>query len=162
MLNRIREVTSFLNPTTNSYKRFGSGFAPKYVNWSFENRAQLIRIPKVVGTAPRIEIRSADACCNPYITFKLILAAGIEGINSNDCSLLDSTMKSGQGTADFELLPESLEEAAEIARSSDFVKNTLSDEIRGNIFAKLDKQLAEYSAADDKNEFEERYYFKSI
>lgn len=162
VLNRIREVTAFLNPTTNSYKRFGSGFAPKYVNWSFENRAQLIRIPKVVGTAPRIEIRSADACCNPYITFKLILAAGIEGINSNDCSLLDITMKSGQSTADFELLPESLEEAAEIARNSDFVKNTLSDEIRGNIFAKLDKQLAEYSAADDKNEFEERYYFKSI
>lgn len=162
VLGRIREVTAFLNPTTNSYKRFGSGFAPKYVDWSFENRAQLIRIPKAVGTAPRIDIRSVDACCNPYVTFKLILAAGIEGINSNDCSLLDSTMKSGQSTADFELLPESLEEAVEIAKKSDFVKKTLSDEIRGNIFAKLDKQLAEYSAADDKDEFEERYYFKSI
>ncbi len=162
VLNRIREITAFLNPTTNSYKRFGSGFAPKYVNWSFENRRQLIRIPKVVGTAPRIEIRSADACCNPYVAFTLILAAGIEGIKSRDCTILDKTMKNECNAAAFELLPASLDEAVEIAKNSEFVKRTLNSEIRKNIFEKLDKQMLEYTVADDKEEFEEKYYFKSI
>ena len=162
VLSRVREITAFMNPTTNSYKRFGSGYAPKYVDWSFENRAQLIRIPKAVGISPRIEIRSADACCNPYVTFKLILAAGIEGIKNGDCTLLDSTMKSGQKPIGFEPLPTTLEEAVSIAKQSDFVKRTLSDEIRTNIFENLDKQIREYSIADDIDEFEEKYYFKSI
>ena len=65
ILNRIREITCFLNPITNSYKRLGEHFAPKYVNWSFENRSQLIRIPYTAGKHPRIEVRSADASCNP-------------------------------------------------------------------------------------------------
>lgn len=162
VLKRIREITAFLNSTTNSYKRFGIGYAPKYVDWSFENRAQLIRIPKAVGISPRIEIRSADACCNPYVAFKLILAAGIEGINGNDCTLLDSTMKSGHDPIGFEPLPTTLQEAVEIAKHSDFVKRTLSKEIRSNILEKLEKQIREYSIAEDRDEFEEKYYFKSI
>lgn len=162
VLSRIREITAFLNSTTNSYKRFGTGYAPKYVDWSFENRAQLIRIPRVVGTAPRIEIRSADACCNPYITFKLILAAGIEGIENNDCSLLESTMKNDKKPTGFETLPESLEEAVAIAQKSEFVKRTLSEEIRHNLFERLERQLQEYANAKNTEEFEEKYYFKSI
>lgn len=162
VLRRIREITAFLNSTTNSYKRFGIGYAPKYVDWSFENRAQLIRIPQTVGTAPRIEIRSADACCNPYVAFKLILAAGIEGINSGDCSILDTTMKSANVPVGFEPLPSSLQEAVAIAKESEFVKRTLSDEIRTNIFAKLDSQIHEYLTSKDKDSFEDKYYFKSI
>ncbi|MBQ8296582.1 MAG: glutamine synthetase [Ruminococcus sp.] len=162
VLARIREITAFLNSTTNSYKRLGKGYAPKYVNWSYENRSQLIRIPQTAGTAPRIEIRSADACCNPYVTFKLILAAGIEGIESGNCDFLEQTMKSEQDSIEFEPLPESLEEAVKIAENSEFVRRTLSDEIRKNIFSKLDKQIKEYSIAKDKDEFEEKYYFKSI
>lgn len=162
VLNRIREITAFLNSTTNSYKRIGIGYAPKYINWSYENRAQLIRIPKAAGLAPRIEIRSADACCNPYITFKLILAAGIEGIMSGDCSLLEKTMKNSNSPLDFQPIPASLEEAAAIAKESEFVRNALSDEIRTNIFSKLDEQIKAYSLAEDKNEFEDKLYFKSI
>lgn len=162
VLSRIREMTAFLDPTTNSYKRFGIGYAPKYVNWSFENRSQLIRIPKNAGISPRIEIRSADACCNPYVAFKLILAAGIEGIESGDCSLLDSTMKHEAFPAQFQPLPESLEEAAAIAKESDFIARTLPETIRSNIFCQLDKQLEEYLIAADKNEFESRSYFKFV
>jgi glutamine synthetase len=162
VLERIREITAFLNSTTNSYKRFGTGYAPKYVNWSFENRAQLIRIPVTVGIAPRIEIRSADACCNPYVAFRLILAAGIEGIKSKNYTLLEKTLKDGSNVMSFEPLPTSLEEAVEIARNSEFVRRTLTSEIRGNIFEKFDRQLKEYSAADDKDAFEDRYYFKSV
>lgn len=162
ILSRIREITAFLNSTTNSYKRLGTGYAPKHINWSFENRVPLIRIPKPAGEAQKIEIRSADPCCNPYVTFKLILAAGIEGIRNGSCDILENTMKSGDAPQEFEPLPQSLEEAAEIARNSEFVRRNLSDEIRKNIFGKLDKQIHEYTSADDKLEFEDKYYFKSI
>lgn len=161
VLSRIREMTAFINCTTNSYKRFGMGYAPKYVDWSFENCSQLIRIPKAVGITPRIEIRSADACCNPYAAFKLILAAGIEGIKRDDCSLLDSTMKDGSGN-DLQLLPETLEEAVKIAKQSDFVREHLSEEICADIFEQIDRQVSRYNAADDKDEFEYRTYFKYI
>ncbi|MBQ9895365.1 MAG: glutamine synthetase [Ruminococcus sp.] len=162
VLRHIREFTAFLNCSTNSYKRFGIGYAPKYVDWSFENLSQLIRIPRAVGLTPRIEIRSADATCNPYITFKLILAAGIEGIKNGDCSLLDSTMKNGSATGSFDELPSTLEEAVNIARSSEFVTRTLSSEIRTTIFSQLDKQIQEYNLAKSKDEFEDKAYFKFI
>lgn len=162
VLSKIREITAFLNPTTNSYKRFGSGYAPKYVDWSFENRGQLIRIPRAVGSSPRIEIRSADACCNPYVTFRLILAAGIEGIRNNDCSLLESTMNSKHGSLVFEPLPQSLEEAVTIARESSFVAEALPDEIRTEILSILENRVREYNCASDKTMFEDKYYFKSV
>lgn len=162
VLNRIREITAFLNPSTNSYKRFGIGYAPKYINWSFENRSQLIRIPRTVGISPRIELRSADACCNPYIAFRLILAAGIDGIKEGDCSLLDSTMKGGSSPAEFCPLPCSLEEAASIARQSGFVAENLPLEIRTDFFSQLDKQIQEYNLAKNKDDFEEKNYFKFI
>lgn len=162
VLSKMREITAFLNCTTNSYKRFGIGYAPKYVNWSSENCAQLIRVPKPVGISPRIEIRSADACCNPYITFRLILAAGIEGIQSKDCSLFESAVHNSENNSVLQKLPSTLEEAAAIAKESAFVKAALSDEIRRNVFNQLDKQITDYSAASDKDKFEEDSYFKFV
>lgn len=162
VLSKMREITAFLNCTTNSYKRFGIGYAPKYVNWSSENCSQLIRVPKPVGISPRIEIRSADACCNPYITFKLLLAAGIGGIQSKDCSLFESAMHSGSDYSLLQPLPSTLEEATAIAKESIFVKVTLSQEIRSNFFAQLDRQIHDYSLANDKDLFEEVSYFKLV
>ena len=115
-----------------------------------------------VGFSPRIELRSADACCNPYIAFKLILNAGIEGIKSGDCSLLDTTMKGDSAHVGFEPLPLSLEEAAEVAKNSDFVKRSLSQEVRDDIFAQLDSQIKKYNFADNKDAFEEKSYFKYV
>ncbi|MBO7472752.1 MAG: glutamine synthetase [Ruminococcus sp.] len=162
VLSKIREITAFLNCTTNSYKRFGIGYAPKYVNWSTDNRSQLIRVPKPVGISPRIEIRSADACCNPYITFKLILAAGIEGILGNDSSLFESAMHSDTAGSVFQPLPSTLEEATSAAKASHFVRSTISPELLGNIFAQLDRQIFDYEQAADKDKFEEESYFKFV
>ena len=162
VLSKIREITAFLNCTTNSYKRFGIGYAPKYVNWSTDNRSQLIRVPKPVGISPRIEIRSADACCNPYITFKLILAAGIEGILVNDSSLFESAMHSDTAGSVFQPLPSTLEEATSAAKASHFVRSTISPELLGNIFAQLDRQIFDYEQAADKDKFEEESYFKFV
>jgi glutamine synthetase len=115
-----------------------------------------------VGISPRIEIRSADACCNPYITFKLILAAGIEGINAGSCSLFDNAMHSDTAGAVLQKLPSSLEEATSIAKESGFVERTLSPEIRKSIFSQLDRQIHDYELAGDKEKFEEESYFKFV
>lgn len=162
ILSRIREITAFLNCTTNSYKRFGIGYAPKFVNWSFENRSPFIRVQYVLGCGAKIDIRSADACCNPYIAFKLLLAAGLEGIEKQDKSMFDSSFIADSNSSDFELLPKSLEEAISLAKNSSFVEKNLSDEIRKNLFSKLDKQLEAFVNAENKDEFEDDYYFKII
>lgn len=162
ILKHIREITAFLNSTTNSYRRFGIGYAPKYVDWSCGNRSQLIRLPRTADSVPAIEIRSADAACNPYITFKLILAAGFEGIRSNDCSLLERTSKSTTSVSELQALPMSLREAADIAENSEFVNRTLSPETRRNVFRQLDSQLRNYDLARNKDEFEDKTYFRFI
>jgi len=82
ILNRIPEITLFLNPLINSYERFGSHSAPKYVTWSPQNRSQLIRIPAANGKYSRIELRSSDPSCNPYLVFALLIYAGLDGIKN--------------------------------------------------------------------------------
>ncbi len=162
ILRRIREMTAFLNSTTNSYKRLGMGYAPKYVNWSYENFSQLIRISRAVGIPPRIELRSADAACNPYTAFKLILAAGMEGIQNGDCSLMDKTMKGDPAAAGFELLPMTPEEAIEAASESSFIRSNLPGDVYETLIAHLDSQVRAYRQAKDKDEFEEKSYFNYI
>ncbi|MCD8078521.1 MAG: glutamine synthetase family protein [Lachnospiraceae bacterium] len=80
ILARVREITAFLNPTEESYRRLGSFKAPRYVSWSPLNRSQLIRIPAGTGEYDRIELRSADCMTNPYLAYALLLEAGLEGI----------------------------------------------------------------------------------
>ena len=74
-------ITAIANPLINSYKRLVSGFeAPVYISWSGPNRSSLIRIPAGRGLSTRLEFRSPDPTCNPYLTFAVILAAGLDGI----------------------------------------------------------------------------------
>lgn len=81
VLAHIKGITAMANPLVNSYKRLmGGREAPKNIGWGFSNRAPLIRIPTDVDEYCRMEIRSPDPTCNPYLTFALILAAGLEGL----------------------------------------------------------------------------------
>lgn len=161
ILRRIREITAFLNPTTNSYKRFGVGYAPQYVNWSSQNCSALIKIPHIAGTPPRIEIRSADASCNPYIAFRLILSAGIEGIKSGDCSLYD---KNKAGGISYEKLPESFEDAISIAENSCFIKDNLPENVIKTLINYYQIQVHEFNKRTPENQdsFEHDYYFKTL
>lgn len=156
ILHRIREITAFLNPTTNSYKRFGVGYAPQYVDWSSQNCASLIKIPHIAGTPPRIEIRSADAACNPYITFRLILSAGIEGIEYGNCSLYD---KSIAGGIPCQKLPENFEDAVYLAEKSDFVQRNFPQNVREQLFNSFENQIKNCKKSKD---FEYDYYFKLL
>ena len=80
ILARISDMPLFLNPKEESYRRFGSCKAPRYISWSAENRSQLIRVPAAEGEYRRAELRSPDALCNPYLAFAVCLAAGLDGI----------------------------------------------------------------------------------
>lgn len=127
ILAKIQDMTLFLNPTENSYERFGSQKAPKYISWSTENRSQLIRVPALAGGNRRAELRSPDPCANPYLAFALIIYAGLGGISIGrelppavDCNLYtaDPALLSS-----LKQLPGDLESARMAARESDFIRS---------------------------------------
>ena len=159
ILAHMPEMTMFLNPIVNSYSRLRHSSAPNKVCWSFENRGPLVRIPSQVGVHPRIEVRSADCCCNPYISFRLLLAAGMDGI-AKQMPLEEALCADGTGKA-FPKLPETLEDAYALAKASAFVKQQLPAEVLENVFRHTEQQLALFHAAEDKAAFEEQQYFLS-
>ena len=126
VLDKIEEMTAFLNPTENSYKRFGQNKAPGYVSWSSENRSQLVRIPAAVGEYRRAELRSPDPTANPYLAFALMIYAGLYGLeNKLDMpkpSNINLYKADTETLARFKKLPESLSDACKIAAASDFIK----------------------------------------
>lgn len=133
ILDRISDMTLFLNPTENSYHRFGSNKAPKYISWSSENRSQLVRVPSAVGEYRRIELRSPDPSANPYLAFALIIYAVLEGIQNKlelpapaDINLYKADADT---LANFKQLPENLKSACEISVNSDFIKKYIPDAI---------------------------------
>lgn len=133
VLNRIREMTAFLNPTENSYARFGENKAPAYVSWSRENRSQLVRIPASSGSGKRAELRSPDPLANPYITFALVIHAALEGLK-NKTELMPpadfNLFRADEATLkQFEKIPQSLQEACQIAANSDFIKAHIPEKV---------------------------------
>lgn len=83
LMKHVKAITAIANPTVNSYKRLVSGFeAPVYIAWSGRNRSPLIRIPAKRGMSTRIELRSPDPTCNPYLTLAVCLRAGLNGIKN--------------------------------------------------------------------------------
>ena len=126
IMEKIREITLFLNPHENSYARLGVCKAPAYVTWSKENRYSLIRIPATPGGSPRAELRSADPSANPYLAFALLIYAGMYGIENRLTPPQSADLNLFTAPEDvlnrFEKLPASLEEAIEAACGSEFVK----------------------------------------
>jgi glutamine synthetase len=139
ILTHIREITAILNQWVNSYKRLLPGFeAPVYVVWGQKNRSALIRVPeykpgKEEGT--RIELRSPDSGCNPYLAFAVSLAAGLEGI-ANDYELpkpcekdIFNMTENERKKISHEVLPKNLEEAVTETQNGSLVKNTLGSHL---------------------------------
>jgi len=132
ILSHIEEITLFLNPCEESYKRLGEKKAPKYITWSHENRSQLIRIPAAKDEYRRIELRSPDPMCNPYAAFALLIHAGLDGIEKRmappNPTDLDLFTADAAVTKSLRQLPSSLGSALELAKNSDFVKSILPEE----------------------------------
>jgi len=139
LLKHAPELTSVTNQWVNSYKRLLPGYeAPVYITWARRNRADLIRIPEYQPgkeKATRIEFRSPDPACNPYLAFSVMLAAGLQGIEKeydvpdpieeNVYEMTDEERKErGIGN-----LPASLWEAIQLTERSELVRRTLGDHI---------------------------------
>ncbi len=133
VLDKIAEMTAFLNPVEESYKRFGYHKAPDYVSWSSENRNRLIRIPPARGGYRRAELRSPDSTANPYLAFALIIYAGLYGINNKlemPKAVDDNPYNAdGELPQSFQRLPSSLKEACDKAYKSEFIKEHIPEEI---------------------------------
>lgn len=119
ILRRIREISLFLNPIPSSYKRLGVFEAPRMINWSFGSRSQLIRIPAAGVGEGRMELRSPDPACNPYLAFSLMIAAALEGM-TEVTPLQEPMAVAGE-------LPGSMEEAIDLAAASAFVREVIPE-----------------------------------
>ncbi len=133
ILAHIREMTLFLNPHADSYRRLGEKKAPRYVSWSYENRSTLVRIPAVKGSRERIELRSPDPTTNPYLCYALLIYAGLDGIRQQlvlpkptTCNLYTA---SAQVRKELQTLPADREEAWECAENSEFIARHLPSAI---------------------------------
>src|SRR5688572_3875034 len=83
LLRHARGMCAITNPLVNSYKRLVPGYeAPVNVAWSMRNRSPLIRVPDRRGVGTRVELRMPDPAANPYLALTVILAAGLEGIET--------------------------------------------------------------------------------
>jgi glutamine synthetase len=139
LLKHAPEITLVNNQWVNSYKRLVPGYeAPVYISWAQRNRADLIRIPGYKPgreNATRIEFRSPDPACNPYLAFSAMLAAGLEGVDKEyeppppvEENVYEMSEKArarrGIGT-----LPGSLDEAINLAQKSKLLKKCLGDHV---------------------------------
>ncbi len=136
LMNHVQALTAITNPTVNSYKRLVSGYeAPVYVAWSSRNRSPLIRVPAKKGLSTRIELRSPDPCCNPYLALAVCLKAGLEGIKKKiqpplpcDQNIYEMTQKERQKFG-IDSLPESLSEALKKLSADQLIIDTLGPHI---------------------------------
>ena len=129
ILDKIEVMTAFLNPTENSYNRFGKSKAPGYISWSNENRSQLVRIPAAVGEYRRAEFRSPDPTTNPYLAFTLMIYAGLYGLQNKlampSAANINFYKADAETLAKFKKLPENLSAACKLAAESEFIKEHL-------------------------------------
>ncbi|MBI4848621.1 MAG: glutamine synthetase [Nitrospirae bacterium] len=142
LLKHAPEITAVANQWVNSYKRLVPGYeAPVYIAWARRNRSSLVRVPLYKPgkeKATRIELRSPDPACNPYLAFSVMLASGLEGIEKGyelpepvekDIYHLSVEEKLELG---INSLPGSLIEAIEIVEKSEVVRKALGDHIFNN------------------------------
>ncbi len=133
ILDKIRDITLFLNPTAQSYARLGNNKAPRYISWSGENRSQLIRIPAAVGEFRRAELRSPDAAANPYLAFALLIYAGLHGLENKlplpEPANINLYAADKATLSKFASLPSSLQDAIKTAKDSAFNAACLPREV---------------------------------
>ncbi len=132
IMDHIREITLFLNPIRESYERLGEMKAPAYVSWSEQNRSQLIRIPATRSGIKRMELRSPDPMCNPYLAYALLIYAGLDGIERKLQPMQPLDINLFQASPEvidtLKRLPQSFAEAVQLAESSEFVKRVLPED----------------------------------
>jgi len=139
LLRHAPEITAVTSQWVNSYKRLVPGYeAPIYVTWARRNRSDLIRVPEYKPgkeSDTRVEFRSPDPACNPYLAFSVMLAAGLEGVEreyelpdpvEENVFEMSEKERIGRGIG---TLPRSLWEAIQLTKDSDLVRRCLGDHV---------------------------------
>lgn len=136
VLKHVKDFTAVTNPLVNSYKRIVPGYeAPVYLAWSLANRSALIRVPAKRGNATRVELRSPDPSCNPYLAMAVILQSALDGIKNKitppdvvELNIYDMSYKERKKNK-IDSLPGSLVEALYLMEKSEVVKAALGEHI---------------------------------
>lgn len=165
LLRHIREITLVLNQWVNSYKRLVPGFeAPVYVSWALTNRSDLVRVPTYKPgkeKATRVELRSPDPACNPYLAYAAMLAAGLEGIEKKydfvppvkeNVYKMSGEQREKMGIGS---LPENLWEAIKIAEKSEWLKKTLGKHLFYKLIENKKAEWERYRSQVTSYELEE-------
>ena len=161
LMKHARAFTAFTNPIVNSYKRLVPGHeAPLYVTWAQKNRSPMIRIPATRGKSTRVEMRSPDPSCNPYLAIGLMLRAGLDGIENKidpgpavDCNLYDLTAEEIKALH-LATLPGSLEEALKAFQQDDLMREAVGPHIWSQFQTAKYQEWDEYRTQVHKWELE--------
>ena len=153
VMKHIRGICAVTNPLVNSYKRLVPGFeAPCYIAWTTGNRSALIRIPESRGTGTRVELRNPDPAGNPYLSFALLLAAGLDGIE-HKLQPVDPVSVNVYGISEEERLssgigdlPADLNEAVSEMKADPFVQETLGSHVFRKYIEAKEREWKEYSS----------------
>ncbi len=136
LMHHCRGFTAITNPLVNSYKRLVSGFeAPVHIAWSMGNRSPLIRIPARRGEGTRVELRSPDPSCNPYLALAVTFAAGLDGISKEMplCEPINDNIydmdAQERRKKDIGALPKSLHQALRHLQDNELVLDTLTQHV---------------------------------
>jgi len=167
LLAHAPELTLVTNQWVNSYKRLVPGFeAPVYVCWARRNRSALVRVPMYKPGkegATRIEFRSPDPACNPYLAFASMLAAGLDGVENEyelppeaSNNIYEMTAEE-RVAAGIRSLPEDLNEAIHAAQDSKVLRECLGDHVHEFLIRNKREEWDAYKAYVTPYELE-RYF----
>jgi glutamine synthetase len=154
LLKYAPEFTAVCNQWVNSYKRLVPGYeAPVYLSWARRNRSDLVRVPEYRPgreKATRVELRSPDPACNPYLCFSVMLAAGLDGIAKGlkapepvEANVYEMSAEERK-TRGINTLPGSLDEAIQLAEGSTLVRETLGEHVFNSFIENKKKEWDEY------------------
>ncbi|MHC1577749.1 type I glutamate--ammonia ligase [ANME-1 cluster archaeon ex4572_4] len=169
LLRHAPEITSVTNQWVNSYKRLVAGYeAPVYILWGRRNRSTLVRVPMYKPgkeKATRVEYRSPDPACNPYLAFSVMLAAGLAGVKNKekdeyelppptekDVYLMTGSEKEREG---IKSLPGSLIEAVALTEESELVREALGEHVFENFITSKKVEWDRYRVAVTEWELKE-------
>ncbi|HUU69591.1 MAG TPA: glutamine synthetase family protein [Planctomycetota bacterium] len=166
LLKHASEICLVLSQWVNSYKRLVPGYeAPIYISWATRNRSDLVRVPMYQPgkeTSTRVEFRSPDPACNPYLAFAVMLAAGLEGIRNKyelpppvERNVYEMTARE-RADHGIGVLPENLWEAIKITEQSELVRRALGEHVFVNFIANKKLEWEKYRS--QVTEFELREY----
>ena len=143
LLSYTSDITFFLAPYVNSYKRFARGtFAPTRIIWSVDNRTAGFRLCGAGSKSVRVECRIGGSDMNPYLAIAAQIAAGIAGIENK--LVLDEPAKGDVYQGDTKMIPASLREAKDALSASEMLKSAFGEDVVKHYCRAAEVELEEF------------------